>query len=88
MDLYSKTEKISAVPALHSVISGRHRSHSLCRGIENVGDTIEYDEILVTVEADKAAYEVPAPSGGKLIEIHAEAGSTINVGDMIAVIQA
>ena len=56
--------------------------------VENVGDTIEHDEILVTVEADKAAYEVPAPSGGKLIEIHAEAGSTINVGDMIAVIQA
>jgi pyruvate/2-oxoglutarate dehydrogenase complex dihydrolipoamide acyltransferase (E2) component len=41
----------------------------------------------MTVEADKAAYEVPAPSGGKLIEIHAEVGSTINVGDMIAVIQ-
>ena len=38
--------------------------------LKNVGDTIEHDEILVTVEADKAAYEVPAPSGGKLIEIH------------------
>ena len=56
--------------------------------LKNVGDTIEHDEILVTVEADKAAYEVPAPSRGKLIEIHAEAGSTINVGDLIAVIQA
>ena len=30
--------------------------------LKNVGDTIEHDEILVTVEADKAAYEVPAPS--------------------------
>ena len=56
--------------------------------LKNVGDTIEYDEILVTVEADKAAYEVPAPSGGKLIVFHAQAGSTIIVGDMIAVFLA
>lgn len=56
--------------------------------LKNVGDTIRHDETLVTVEADKSAYEVPAPLGGKLIEIHADAGSTINVGDMIAVIEA
>ncbi len=56
--------------------------------LKNIGDTVNHDEILVTVEADKAAYEVPAPSSGKLVEIHADAGSTINVGDMIAVIEA
>ena len=34
-----------------------------------VGDTVEEDDSLVTLESDKASMEIPAPAAGKVVEI-------------------
>lgn len=51
------------------------------------GDTIRRDENLVDLETDKVVLEVPAPADGKVIDIKAQEGDTVNSGDLIAVIE-
>jgi pyruvate dehydrogenase E2 component (dihydrolipoamide acetyltransferase) len=51
-----------------------------------VGDNIAANQPLVEVETDKAVVEIPAPRAGMVLHIGAEPGSTIHVGDLLAVI--
>lgn len=53
---------------------------------KQVGDTVEKNDILLDVETDKAAVEVPAPEAGVISEIRVEAGVTVDVGSVLAVI--
>lgn len=53
---------------------------------KNVGDTVAADEILLDVETDKVSMEIPAPSAGTLHEIRVEAGETVDVGTVLAII--
>ncbi|MDY6778506.1 MAG: 2-oxo acid dehydrogenase subunit E2 [Candidatus Nanohaloarchaea archaeon] len=50
------------------------------------GDTVEEDQSLAEVETDKAVVEVPSPRDGTILELHAEEGETIKVGNVIATI--
>lgn len=43
-----------------------------------IGDTVEAEDALVTVESDKASMDIPAPFGGKVTEI------SVAVGDKVA----
>ena len=54
---------------------------------KQVGDQISKDEALLDVETDKAAVEVPAPQDGILASIHVEAGDTVDVGTVLAVLE-
>ena len=51
-----------------------------------VGDYVKQDDPLVSLETDKAAMDVPAPTSGILKEIRAEAGDTVQVGDVLGII--
>src|SRR5436189_253819 len=48
------------------------------------GDTVTADETIVEISTDKVDAEVPAPSAGTIIEILAEAGATVEVGQVLA----
>jgi pyruvate dehydrogenase E2 component (dihydrolipoamide acetyltransferase) len=52
------------------------------------GATVGANEPLVEVETDKAVVEIPSPQAGVLLHQGAAAGSTIRVGDLLAVIGA
>ena len=52
------------------------------------GDYIEADEILVELETDKVSMEIPAPVSGVIKELKADIDDTVNVGDVIAIIEA
>jgi pyruvate dehydrogenase E2 component (dihydrolipoamide acetyltransferase) len=52
-----------------------------------VGDEVRKDEILLDVETDKAATEVPAPIAGVIAEIRVPEGETVDVGAVLAVIR-
>ena len=52
------------------------------------GDTVEVDEILMDIETDKVAIEVPAPMAGTLAKILVAEGDTVEVGVVLAVILA
>jgi len=54
---------------------------------KNVGDKIEEDETLLEIATDKVDTEVPSPQAGILVEILAEEGDTIEVGQAIAIIE-
>jgi pyruvate dehydrogenase E2 component (dihydrolipoamide acetyltransferase) len=53
-----------------------------------VGDSIEADEGIVTVETDKASMDIPAPFAGKLTALLVSVGDKIKEGDLIAEIQS
>ena len=53
-----------------------------------VGDTLEADEGIVTVETDKASMDIPAPFAGKLTSLSVNVGDKIKEGDVIGEIQA
>ena len=49
-----------------------------------VGDDLEADEGIVTVETDKASMDIPAPFAGKLSALMVSVGDKIKEGDVIA----
>ncbi len=53
---------------------------------KQVGDKVAADEILLDVETDKVSMEIPAPSDGVIAEILVPAGTTVDVGTVLAVI--
>jgi 2-oxoglutarate dehydrogenase E2 component (dihydrolipoamide succinyltransferase) len=54
---------------------------------KQVGDQVEADEILLDIETDKVSMEIPAPGTGTLTQILVEAGATVDVGTVLAVVQ-
>jgi pyruvate dehydrogenase E2 component (dihydrolipoamide acetyltransferase) len=51
-----------------------------------VGDEVEAEQGLVTLESDKATMEVPAPHAGVVEELLVEEGDEVSEGDPVAVI--
>jgi dihydrolipoamide dehydrogenase len=50
------------------------------------GDTVAVEDPLITLETDKASMDVPAPFGGKLVELRVGKGDRVSEGDVIAVV--
>ena len=51
------------------------------------GDAIKVEQSLITVESDKASMEIPSSAAGTLKELKVKVGDTVNVGDLIAVLE-
>lgn len=52
-----------------------------------VGDQVDVEQVLVTVETDKVDTDVPSPVTGTVRELLAEPGSELRTGDPICVIE-
>lgn len=50
------------------------------------GDMIAEDDPLVEIETDKAAVTIPSPRSGKIVSLSGDVGDTVNVGDVVVVI--
>ncbi|SNS56584.1 dihydrolipoamide acetyltransferase family protein [Rhodococcoides kyotonense] len=48
-----------------------------------VGDTVELNQVIAEVETAKASVELPSPFAGTVTALHAEEGSTVEVGKAI-----
>lgn len=53
---------------------------------KKIGDAVSTKEALFDVSSDKVEMEVPAPAEGTLVEIRIETGTTVPVGEVIAII--
>ena len=53
----------------------------------NVGDTIEVDSPIISVEGDKAAMEVPSPKAGTVTELSVAVGDSISTGDLVLMLE-
>ncbi|NIR44253.1 MAG: biotin/lipoyl-binding protein [Gemmatimonadetes bacterium] len=51
------------------------------------GDEIEEETVLLTIETDKAAVEVPSPFSGTVEQIHVDEGEVVKVGDVLITYQ-
>ncbi|HIF9504682.1 TPA: pyruvate dehydrogenase complex dihydrolipoyllysine-residue acetyltransferase [Photobacterium damselae] len=52
-----------------------------------VGDTVEEEQSLITVEGDKASMEVPAPFAGTVKEIKIATGDKVSTGSLIMIFE-
>ena len=71
------------VPALGESVS----EATIGKWFRQAGDAVKADEPLVELETDKVTVEVPAPVSGKLSSIDALAGTTVNVGALLGMIE-
>jgi pyruvate/2-oxoglutarate dehydrogenase complex dihydrolipoamide acyltransferase (E2) component len=52
------------------------------------GDSVSADQIIAEIETDKAIVEIPAPVTGTVLALGGEPGTTIAVGDVLAVFES
>ncbi|MEQ5800976.1 pyruvate dehydrogenase complex dihydrolipoyllysine-residue acetyltransferase [Halomonas sp. H10-9-1] len=52
-----------------------------------VGDELEEEAPLITLESDKASMDVPSPHAGRLVELKVKEGDSVSEGDLIAIIE-
>ncbi|MBQ0133394.1 MAG: dihydrolipoyllysine-residue acetyltransferase, partial [Comamonas sp.] len=48
-----------------------------------VGDVVEAEQSLFTVESDKASMEIPSPAAGTITALNLQIGGTVNIGDVV-----
>ena len=53
-----------------------------------VGDFLEKEASIITVESDKATMDIPAPFAGTLAELKIAVGDTVSEGTLIALMSA
>lgn len=49
----------------------------------SVGDEVDVEDPLITLESDKASMDVPSPFKGKILELTVKEGDTVSEGDVI-----
>jgi dihydrolipoamide dehydrogenase len=54
----------------------------------SVGDTLEKDDPILTLESAKASMDVPSPAAGTVESIRAKAGDQVGVGDLVLTLSA
>jgi pyruvate dehydrogenase E2 component (dihydrolipoyllysine-residue acetyltransferase) len=59
---------------------------TITKWLKQVGDTVQRDEPLFEISTDKVDAEIPSPAAGVLSEIKAQAGSTVQINTVVAVI--
>ena len=52
------------------------------------GDTVEAEQPILTLESDKAQFDVPSPAPGKIAEILVKVGDKVSMGALIAKLDA
>lgn len=53
-----------------------------------VGDLIEPEAGLITLETDKATMDVPAPAGGKVLELKVNVGDKVSEGSLVLILES
>ena len=59
---------------------------TITKWLKQVGDSVQRDEPLFEISTDKVDAEIPSPAAGTLTEIKAQAGSTVQINTVVAVI--
>lgn len=52
-----------------------------------VGDTVEAEDGLITLETDKATMDVPAPQGGTVKELKVNVGDKVSMGSLVLILE-
>lgn len=52
------------------------------------GDTMRFDDPLITLETGKVSLDIPCPHAGTIVEVHVAENDILGEGDLIATIEA
>ena len=63
---------------------GQFQDVSVVDVLVKVGDRVEVDTPLITLETDKASMDVPSTAAGTIVEVLVERGQKVNTGTLIA----
>lgn len=74
---------MSRIAIAMPVLGFEQDSGTLAGWLKQVGDRIERGEAIAEIETEKVTVELEAIDGGILVEIVADAGSVVAVGDPI-----
>ena len=66
---------------------GDYKDIEVIEVLVKVGDTLQADDSLITLESDKAAMEVPAPVGGVVKAVKVKAGDRVSMGSPILLME-
>ena len=66
---------------------GDYKDVSVIEVMVKVGDTVNAEDTLLTLETDKAAMDVPSPYSGVVKELHVELGNKVSQGSLILVLE-
>jgi len=67
---------------------GDYKDVSVIEVMVKVGDTLNAEDTLLTLETDKAAMDVPSPYAGVVKELHVEIGDKVSQGSLILVLES
>jgi pyruvate dehydrogenase E2 component (dihydrolipoamide acetyltransferase) len=59
---------------------------TITKWLKNPGDAVQQDEPLFEISTDKVDAEIPSPAAGTLSEIKVQAGATVKINTVVAVI--
>src|SRR5262245_7386036 len=60
---------------------------TITRWMKQIGDSVSRDEPLFEISTDKVDAEIPSPAAGKLVEIKNQAGETVPVNQVVAILE-
>ena len=63
---------------------GNFDSVEIIEILVKVGDQINKNDPIVTLESDKSSVEVPSPINGKIIELNVKVGDKVSKGSLLA----
>lgn len=52
-----------------------------------VGDMVERDDNILTLETGKVALDIPTPQAGRILEIHVTEGDTVDEGALLVTLE-
>ncbi|WP_455556040.1 dihydrolipoyllysine-residue acetyltransferase [Comamonas sp.] len=79
----------AAAPAVASSMDivipdiGDFKDVAVIEMLVKVGDSVEAEQSLFTVESDKASMEIPSPAAGTITALTIKLGDAVNVGDVV-----
>ena len=73
----------SSVQDVHVPDIGTDGKVKVIEVMVKVGDTIEADQSLITLESDKASMEIPSPAAGVVEEVRVKLDAEVGTGDLI-----
>lgn len=72
---------------IHVPDIGNFKDVDVIEVLVHVGDNIQAEDSLITLESDKASMEIPSPKAGKVKEIKVAVGDKVSEGSLIIVLE-
>ncbi|MEC4600273.1 biotin/lipoyl-containing protein, partial [Burkholderia vietnamiensis] len=66
---------------------GDYKDVPVIEVLVKVGDTVEPEQSLVTLESDKATMDVPSPAAGTVKEVKVKVGDAVSEGTLIILLE-